>query len=899
MLLLCVCLLTLALQAKAQTADNLPVTLSVDLKDTPLSVALQEIEKRSGFSFSYESAIIETLPSVTLRMDNSSLQQVLEELFHPLPLAFQIKGKIIILKYRNRQVTISGFVRDRVSSEPLTGASVYQPVIFHGTTTDNYGFFSLTLDPGDMDLTVSYTGYLAQRLKLRSLRKDTLVTILMESNNSLSEVVVDGDGLGLQSSLNTRMGKLSFDQQTIKSAPVMFGETDVLKTLQLTPGVSNGPEGFAGLYVRGGNQDENLFLIDGMPVYQINHVGGIFSALNPEALRKLDFYKAGFPARYGGRLSSVVDVQTKAGDMNEFHGSMSVGLISGNLNLEGPIMKDRTSFAVSLRRSWLDLFSGPVIAIANKVNGDASDKFSLRYAFHDLNARVDHKFSEKSNLFVSIYNGKDYLKRGEKNTWDNLSLPYSSNTKTTLDWGNQAITVGWVHQYNSRLSGRISSVVTRYYSIMKARQANEIKEEETGLFQKRETQSKNKTDIMDIGIRSSFDYLPSASHHIRFGGDFLLHCLRPEYRRQSVMEEENEKETQRETVNSDSRIWGKEVSLFVEDDWDISLLVNLNGGIRSTLFSVNGKNYVSVEPRLSLRWLIRNNLSTKFSYVRMNQFMHLINDSFISLPSDAWVPVTDKLKPLVSDQLSLGFYYDLNSSYTFSIEGYYKYMDNLLEYKDYSSTVSAFASWEDKLASGNGRAYGMEFMAARRKGRTTGWIGYTLSWANREFSEINDGLRYPSKYDSRHKFNIMVLHKLSPKVELSAAWTISSGHRQTLSLENFESILSNRHLYVEQDYNIDMDYYAPGQRNNYQLPVYHRLDLGMNIYRPKKSGRMGIWNISIYNAYCRMNPFLVYKSYRFIDSAEEREATGKYSRPVFKQISILPIIPSVSYTYKF
>lgn len=340
--------------------------------------------------------------------------------------------------------------------------------------------------------------------------------------------------------------------------------------------------------------------------------------------------------------------------------------------------------------------------------------------------------------------------------------------------------------------------------------------------------------------------------------------------------------------------------MFAEDDWTLLPSVRINAGVRFSLFNVQGKTYTGVEPRVSLRWLLADNLSFKASYSRMNQYVHLISNSFISLPTDAWMPVTRKLKPLLSDQVSAGFYYDLNKTYSFSVEGYYKTMENLLEYRDGHTFTPSYLNWEEKLTAGDGCAYGAEFMVRKETGRTTGWIGYGLSWADRKFDELNLGERYPARFDNRHKLNIVVMHKISPKVEISAAWSYASGNHVTLSLENYEEQKTGGRFDYTGGYGNDplynsIDYYEG--RNNYQLPAYHRLDLGLKIYRPKKKGRMGIWTISIYNVYSRMNPFMIYKSDKEVK--DSNSAYGYKYVPVFKTVGIMPIIPSISYTYKF
>lgn len=906
------CMVMSMTELSAQTGksqDEPGVTLR--MHDASLTEVLEEIGRQAEVTFSYESSLLKGLPKIDFQVESMKLTDCLDKLFSSYPVAYKKNGNIVILKRRQRQVTISGFVRDIASLESLIGASVMEREGRKGTASNSYGFFSLTLPPGDIDLRISYIGYEGKNVRFSALEKDTIMEIGLKPNARLEEVVVTGIGQELLSAQNTLMGAMEFNQQTIKATPTLFGESDIIKTLQLTPGVSSGTEGLAGLYVRGGDMDGNLFLIDGNPVYQVNHVGGLFSAFNPEAIRSMEFFKAGFPSRYGGRLSSVVDVHTKEGNMKEFHGSASLGLISGNLSLEGPLIKDRTSFQIAFRRTWLDVLTAPAIAIANKIQKKDGFRTNLRYAFHDLNVKINHRFSDRSRMYLSVYNGNDVLKGGTTEfSKPESEYVFRDGTNTSLRWGNVMATAGWTYVFNNRLFGKISGVFSQYRShIGTSREYQYGKEGEKG-YVSTSTETASATSILDMGVRSMFDYRPSVTHRVRFGGDFLIHRFRPEYNEMKIGSAGIlDGALDLGHLYTNDLLWAREAAVFIEDDWDILPVLRVNGGLRLSLFNVERKTYVLLEPRVSLRWLLRDDLSFKSSYSRMGQYVHLLSNSYVDLPTDAWMPVTRKLKPLISDQVSAGFYYDWQKDYSFSVEGYYKWMKNLLEYKDGYSFLPGTATWEDKIASGEGRSYGLEFLARKESGRTTGWVGYTLSWSDRHFDEINRGRRFPSRYDNRHKLNIVVSHKLSDNVELTAAWTYSSGNRMTLSLQEYEQIPNGKPL---DPYHLNNPYepnskpsinYFSG-RNNYQLPAYHRMDLGLNIYRPKKKGRMGIWNISIYNVYSRMNPFMVYKSTSSVTKHNlipgiYMDGHSRSNVPCFKQIGIMPIIPSVSYTYKF
>ncbi|MEG2180107.1 MAG: TonB-dependent receptor [Bacteroidales bacterium] len=844
---------------------------------------LSAIEANSAYRFSYRSDLFEEKGKVKFAANEENIESLLQRLLDPIAIRFTINQKIIVLRPREEIVMIQGSVRDANNGMELAGASVYDKESGHGTAVDANGAYNLRLRGGRTNLQISFIGYQPFSLPSLTLRNDTVIHFkLSPDTTALTEVIVRSRPLSETSQVHSsQMGKMSFSSKTLRQTPVLLGEADIIKTLQLTPGVSMGTEGTAGLYVRGGGNDENLFLIDGNPIYQINHIGGVFSAFNPDAISEMDFFKGGFPARYGGRLSSVVDLHTREGNSEKLKGSVTLGLISGNMSLEGPLFNKKTTFYLGLRRTWLDVLSAPAIAIVNKTQKKQGNKYRMRYAFHDLNGKIAHRIDERNKLFVSIYQGNDLFHTGYKEFSLITESNYSMNDMNNrMRWGNLMTTAGWEHRYNEQLSGKLLALYTRYHSQLKYYNESQTGRpgEEAYDFQKTENTSTN--GIQDMGIRSSFDYRPLSQHRVRFGADLLYHIFNPEFTRFQGTNPESGSQPQ---ILSNDRLHGFECALYAEDDWTLHPRVLINGGIRLSTFTTSGKTFFNAEPRASVRWLAGSNISVKAAYARMAQYVHQLSNSFLNLPTDSWMPVTAKLKPLLSDQVSAGIYYTLNSTWQFSAEGYYKKLNNLLDYKDGFSFVPGTVEWESKLTGGKGRGYGVEWMVRKESGRTTGWAGYTLSWADRQFDEINEGRMFRSRYDNRHKFNIVVMHKINPLVEITAAWSYASGNRTTLPLERYVE-------FEEIDYSNRGEIEYVTERNNYQLPAYHRLDLGLNVYRPKKRNRMGIWNISIYNAYNRMNPFMVYQSSKTVNHQ---------SFPRFKQMSYFPIIPTVSYTYKF
>ena len=771
------------LAQSAKTKDDPRITLR--MKEVSLPEVLSEIERQAGVTFSYESSLLKELPKISFQVKDETLTDCLTRLFESYPIVYKVSGKIVILKRRQRQVTISGFVRDQASSESLIGASVYEVASRKGSATNSYGFFSLTLPPGNIRLHASYIGYESCSFNFTELDRDTILNIELRPNARLEEVVVTASERDRLSVNNTLMGTMEFSQKTIKATPTLFGESDIVKTLQLTPGVASGTEGLAGLYVRGGDQDGNLFLIDGNPVYQINHVGGLFSAFNPEAIRNLDFFKAGFPARYGGRLSSVVDVHTKEGNMKEYHGSAMLGLTSGNLNFEGPIIKNRTSFNASFRRSWLDALSAPGLAIYNKIQKKKGEKFSVRYAFTDLNLKVNHHINDRSQAYVNFYFGQDFLKGGssEFSVGDDIT-PFENKDFGKMRWGNIALSSGWSYVFNNKMFGTVTLAYSHYQSKLKQETSQYYGTEGDKDYSSRFIETSTRNGINDFGVHANFDYIPTPAHHIRYGTDYLYHRFSPEY----IEEKTSENLSPTKRTTGDERLSANELAVFAEDDWAISPIVRANAGLRLNMYNIQKKTYVSLDPRLSVRFLLTRDLSLKASYARMNQYVHQISESYMSLPTDMWMPVSKKLKPLESDQVSVGAYYNLHKDYSFSVEGYHKWMNHLLDYKDGYNFLPSFVGWEEKLAAGKGWAYGAEFIARKETGRITGWIGYGLMWSDRQFDEINNGKRFPAKYDNRHKLNIVANWKINEKLELTGSWTFMTGNRVTVAFENYEDL---------------------------------------------------------------------------------------------------------------
>lgn len=801
--------------------------------------------------------------------------------------------------------TISGLVRDAVSHETLLGATIYEVGSTLGTTTNEYGFYSLTMPSGRVRVEFSYVGY-APHVEELDLNGDVELNIMLSPTVDIEQVVVYGDRRH-SGALSSQMGAIEVPIAQIQATPTLFGEQDVLKALQLLPGVQAGSEGSAGIYVRGGGPDENLMLLDGVPIYNVNHMGGFFSAFNPDAIKSVTLFKGNFPARFSSRLSSVVDVRTKDGDMYAYNGNVSVGLISSKVSIDGPIWKGKTAMNISLRRTYSDILTLPlVMGITSSAFEDG--RAYGGYYFYDLNLKLTHNFSPRDRLFLSFYMGDDaiYLNLREKYVWDGQSRD-EVRLKTNWQWGNMVASARWNHVLSPRLFMDASATYTRYRNdlsfgtVATNTSANESTFSEV-------TVGAN-SGISDITAKVDMSWTPSTEHSVRFGGAYVNHRFSPDVAvaRASISVDMIDPDTGEKldtliTIDEmlgEKVIFAHEVVAYVEDELSLGDRVQANVGLNYSGFMVGDEFYHSLQPRLSGRVLLADNLSAKVGYAYMTQYVHLLSNNTISLPSDLWVPVTERIKPMSSSQYSAGLFYDLPGLFDLSVEGYYKKMSNLLEYRDGASLLTTATGWEEKVAMGDGWAYGLEFLLQRSVGRTTGWIGYTWSKSMRHFNrpgqEINRGLPFPAKYDRRHDLSITLAHKLSERIDFSATWVYNSGNCATLALHTHEPLPDDFYPNNAESGTSNINHIP--SRNNYRYEAYHRLDVSINFHKQKRYG-VRTWNISIYNAYNNMNPFLLYTSDETVTEGSGENTIYKSVRKL-KKATLFPIMPSLTYSYKF
>lgn len=779
----------------------------------------------------------------------------------------------------SQSFTVRGFITDASSGERLINANVYTSSPTRGTIANNFGFYSLTLPKGNYSLFCSFVGYQAMTVEI-NLTRDTIIDFRLNGKTDLDEIIVTGQKKNEKLN-STQMSKVDVPIEMIRSLPAFLGEADVIKTIQLLPGVQSGTEGTSGLYVRGGGPDQNLILLDDVPVYNAEHLFGFFSVFNPDAIKSVSFYKGGFPARFGGRLSSVLDIRMKDGNKKELHGNVTIGLISSKFNLEGPLIKDRTTFNISARRTYADLLARPII----KKSSNGSDVGG--YFFQDFNMKISHKFSNKSNLYLSAYTGLDkaYYRSDAKDTRDNEQVQEKS--KFDLGWGNVTTALRWNYLFSDKLF--VNTTLTYSNYLFKVNENTTNKNLTTGV-KNNEFGLDYKSGIQDFAAKMDFDYFPNPNHRVKFGGSITSHTFKPGIL--AFAESGQENNAKIDTAFGNPDIHAQEMYAYLEDNIELGSKFSVNLGLHSSGFLVDGKFYPSLQPRISMRYLASDRLSLKAAYSKMSQNIHLLSSSTINLPTDLWLPTTKRVKPQVSHQFALGGIYQVKPGIDFSIEGFYKSMSNLLEYKEGASFVGATTGWEDKVEMGKGWSYGAEFLLQKSTGKTTGWIGYTLSKAERQFDNLNFGEKFYARYDRRHDISVVLNHRFSDRFDLGLTWVYGTGNAVTLPTQIASTAdISTISYTMGYPYQTNYEYF--GERNNYRMPSYHRMDVGFNFHKQKKHG-IRTWSLGFYNVYSRQNPFfLMFQE----NSDKEKAQTGKDRK--LSQISLFPIIPSISYNYKF
>ena len=784
-----------------------------------------------------------------------------------------------------QNITVSGHLYERGSLESLPGGLIYEPVSQTATTTNTYGFYTLTLPYREgMYLVFNSFGYINDTLWIRSAEN-------LEYDAQLSKVTMLETVNITAEKTNTeqvQMSSIKLSTKEIQQVPMLFGEKDVFKTLLLLPGVQSASEGTSGIYVRGGGPDQNLIILDEATIYNASHLLGFFSVFNGDAIKSVELIKGGFPARYGGRLSSVIDINMKDGNKDSYHVEGGVGVISSNVMVEGPIIKDKASFMISGRATYLDLLMMPLMKIVG--NGAMGG-----YYFYDLNGKLNFNLNKKDKLYLSAYFGRDKFHISQSDH----SYGTTDKYKMGLFWQNATATARWNHLFTNKIFSNLSFVFSDYRmnTYMKYKYYYGPDDPDNEMFS-----SDFNSGIRDYTLKYDVSFHPNATHRILAGAAVTYHEARP-----NAMTMKADTLTLRQVDKNR----GLEYAVYVEDEINIRNKFRINPGVRLVGFSVPRKTWFSPEPRLSMSYNFLPNLALKASYAMMSQNMILLSTSTIGLPTDLWVPVTDNVRPQRSQQVALGLHYDLkNPQLSFSLEGYYKRMNHILAYKEGASYFTSVIQqlleeeqnnsfdkqWSDNVTSGKGWSYGVEFLVRKEVGKFTGWIGYTLSWTKQQFDDLNFGEPFFARYDRRHDVSIVLMYSPTKKINLSLSWVFATGNAVTLptsvyTAETLEDYLNN--LLPSDGFSSTFTGFVEnyGKKNDFRMKPFHHLDIGVQFIKPHtKNNGQSIFEISIYNVYNHHNPFFYFT---------EQDYVNGQARYTLKQVSIFPIIPTFTYHFKF
>ena len=761
--------------------------------------------------------------------------------------------------------TINGYVRDSLTGETIIGASITVNSIAKTVATNQYGYYSITLDEGEYELTASHVTYFAHSRKIILNQNHKLDIFLTSKAAAMEEVLVYSRRKDANVK-NAQMGKIDLSMNQIKNIPAFMGEIDIMKTIQLLPGVRNAGEGNAGFYVRGGGPDQNLIMLDDAVVYNSGHLFGFFSIFNSDAIKNTTLIKGGMPAQYGGRLSSVLDIAMKDGNSNNFSAEGGLGLIASRLSIQGPIVKDKSSFIISGRRTYIDAVVKPFIK-------KSSDFYGSGYYFYDLNAKANYRFSAKDRLYLSGYFGRDVFK------FNNAKRSF----RASIPWGNSTATLRWNHVFGPKLFANTTLVYNDYNFSFSAAQSN--------------LELTLASGIRDGNAKIDFDYYPSPQHKIKFGGQSTYHKFVP-----NVVSGRQDS-TIFKPGNEDEK-YALENAAYLQDDWDVSDKVKINYGLRWSSFTQLGpyrkytrdedqnildstvyksfqriENYNGIEPRITGRYTVNETTSVKASVSRNLQFIHLVTNSGTTLPTDLWVPSTFRVKPQISWQYAAGLFKNFkDNQYETSLEVYYKDMRNQIEFKE--GYQPGLSDPEVDFVFGKGWSYGSELFINKVRGKFTGWIGYTLSWTWRQFPKLNGGQKFPAKYDRRHDISLVGMYELNDKWKFGGVFVYGTGNATSLP-ERFYIING----VLTQEFS---------KVNQYRLASYHRLDLSATYTpKPKKIRKVqSHWVFSVYNSYSRLNPYFVY----FDQTGNPYAGTLTVEA---RQVSLFPILPSATWNFKF
>ncbi len=903
----CLLLFTTALTAQNNT-DLLQKKVQLNLKEATTLDVLHKIQKEAQVNFAFNLNNLDVEKLFTFPKKSLTIANILIELFAESPLTYKVVGSQIVLykgqvktmsfrvykpPQKAKDVVFSGYLLDATTGEAMIAATIYEKTSLIATTTNNFGFFSLTLPAGKHTVVLSFLGYETKEFNLTTSKQSTIR--LQPATNELTEVVVSSaKAKEVEEDVvqSAQVDVMRIAPKKLKAIPALAGEADVLKAITLLPGVKPGIDGAAGFYVRGGGADQNLILLDGVPMYNPYHLFGFLSTFNPDAINNIEITKGAFPARYGGRLSSVLDITTKDGNNQAWEKRASIGLLSAKFSVNGPIIKDKSSISISARRTLLDLIIAPIVA-----QRDKGFKSVITYNFGDINVKYNYKISNKDKLYVSGFYSRDALKFREKSK-EEVAI---QKLRDREGWQNGLGAFRWNHLFSDKLFSNTTAYISNYNYF--SNQKKEVDSADESLIASSLQETEYNSTINDLAIKQDYQYFLNPNLTIRFGGSAIFHTFKPGVN--TLFQKTGEQTLQGRSLNN--TVKAKEFAVYAEDHLSIGKKLKINVGVHASAFAVEDTAYTSVQPRFSARFLVNKNWSIKGGYAQMAQYLHLLTSSSLSKSSDLWVPVTKKITPPTSTQYSLGTAFNIGQ-YGIEIEGYYKDMNQLIDYKEGAEFSVSNDNWEEKVESGQGQSYGAEIFLQKKKGHLTGWFGYTLSWTNRQFEFINSGAAFPYKYDRRHDISVVANYKFNEKWAFNGTWVFFSGALVTVPTANhinpnfkygdrfawfqFPNTGSNIFNITGKNPGINQ---TTAKRNNYRLPDYHRLDLSAVRKVTTKKGNAAEWTFGLTNAYNQFNPSFFSGEVQLNPSTDN--ANGVESS--INAFSPFPLMPTVSYQLDF
>jgi hypothetical protein len=781
---------------------------------------------------------------------------------------------------------VCGYVKDKSSGDVLPNAYISVNTGSFVVVANSYGYFSFNVTTTSVKIKITFTGY--ERLeKVFELKSDTTISCYLSSNNVIAEVNVKGNDTR-QIIKEKEVGGIRLTGKEIGKIPSLLGEHDLVKALQLMPGIKMGREGTSGMYVRGGSPGQNLILLDDVPVYNVNHLFGFFSVFTPEAVKSVDIFKGAFPAQYGGRISSVMDIKMREGNLFQSKYDVTIGTLSSKIIAEIPLKKEKASLLFSGRRTYFDVLLSP---FNKSVSYDGKTTETNGYYFLDLNTKLFWDIDKWGKVFWSCYAGRDnYYTRTQSDytqkMYSAISTGRKEDSRYTYNWGNFTTSLRWNKTIGRKLFLNAKFLYSNYSYILDLSSKEEEIYSDTVIS---ESTYQNLSGVKDYGVTADVDFFLSDKQHITLGSRITWH----EYIPGKITLKYENSEGSKNTYQQGSVANAIEIDSYIEDKLQLTKHWKMNIGLHHSFFKIDDVVYSSLQPRIRSSFAF-GDWALKCSGGYMVQPVHNLINNSTALAVDIWVPSEANIKPSTSLQFDLGVDWVFNLIYSLSVEGYWRNMNNILTYKKGESFINLYENWTDKVISGKGESYGAEILARKNEGKTTGWLGYTWSVSNQQFNLLNNGISFPASFDRRHYFTVSVSHQFSSKIQLSGSWIVASGEPITISTTAYDGDRFYGNSPIEINYLglFTKRISAPNQiiyyssLNGQRLPSYHRLDIGVDFKKEKKKGTR-IWSFSVYNVYGRNNPSMV--------SIEENENGELF----LKNSSPFRFLPSLSYRFIF